>query len=184
MKVQTRRIAGIGLTVALLLLIPLVAMQFTDEVNWKLADFVIMGTVLFGLGLAYELIARRSEKTIYRVAIGIALVSSFLLFWVNAAVGIIGSEGQAVNLLYALVFPVGIIGAFIVKLKAGGMARTLFAMAIVQMLVPVVALIIWPPPAISWSPGVLGVFVLSAFFAILFVVSAWLFRMAETERKA
>lgn len=182
MKVQHRRLAGIGLTVALLLLIPLIAMQFTDEVNWKLSDFAIMGSVLFGLRLLYELIARRSEKTIYRVALGVALAGAFLLFWVNAAVGIIGNEGQSVNLLYGLVFPVGIIGAFLVRLQAGGMARTLFAMAITQMLVPVFVLIVWPPPTISWSPGVLGVFLLSGFFAMLFVASGLLFRMAGKER--
>ena len=30
---------------ALLLLLPLVAMQFTDEVNWSLADFVVFGAL-------------------------------------------------------------------------------------------------------------------------------------------
>jgi hypothetical protein len=181
MKVQIRRLAGIGLTVALILLIPLIAMQFTDEVNWKLSDFVLMGTILFGLGLTYELIARRSEKMMYRVALGVGLAGAFLLFWVNAAVGIIGNEGQTVNFLYGLVFLVGIIGAFSARFQASGMARTLLAMAATQMLVPVVALLIWPPPAISWSPGIMGVFVLSAFFAMLFLVSGLLFRMASRE---
>ena len=60
-----------------------------------------------------------------------------------------------------------------------GMALTLFAAALTQMLVPVIALIIWPPPATSWAPGVFGVFALSAFFAMLFVGSALLFRRAS-----
>ncbi len=179
MTIQNKRLIGMVLTIALLLLIPLIAMQFTDEVNWKLSDFAVMGTVLLGLGLLYELLARKSEKTVYQVAFGVALAGAFLLFWVNAAVGIIGNEGQPANLLYGAVFAVCIVGALLARLQAGGMARTLFAAAFVQMLVPAVALFIWPPPATSWSPSVLGVFVLSGFFAVLFVVSALLFRRAS-----
>jgi hypothetical protein len=59
------------------------------------------------------------------------------------------------------------------------MARALYAMAFAQFLVPVIALIIWPPPVISWAPGVVQVFVLNLFFALLFVLSALLFRRAS-----
>jgi hypothetical protein len=53
----------------------------------------------------------------------------------------------------------------------------LFAAALVQMSVPVIALIVWPQ--ISWGgAGLVGVFVLNAFFAVLFVVSGLLFRRA------
>ncbi len=166
--------------VVLILIIPLVAMQFTEEVNWSLFDFVLMGTILFGVGLAYELIARRSEKkTMYRVAFGVGLVGAFLLFWVNGAVGIIGNEGQPANLMYGVVFAIGFIGSLVARFKSRGMARTLFAAAVAQMLIPIVALIIWPPPVTSWAPSVFSVFVLSAFFAMLFTVSALLFRCAN-----
>jgi len=165
--------------IVLLLMIPLVAMQFTEEVNWDLFDFVLMGAVLFGVGLTYELVARRSEKTVYRIAFGVGLAGAFFLFWVNGAVGIIGNEGQSANLMYGAVFIVGFIGSIISRFKPHGMARTLFATAFVQVLVPVIALLIWPPPTISWAPSVFGVFVLSGFFAMLFVVSALLFRRAN-----
>ena len=178
----TKRLLVWAVVVALLLMIPLVAMQFTEEVNWDLFDFVVMGCLLFGVGLAYELVARRSEKTVYRGAFGVGLAGAFLLFWVNAAVGIIGNEGQPANLLYGGVFAVGFIGSLMARFKPRGMARTLFAAALAQMSVPVIALIIWPPPATSWAPSVVGVFVLSAFFAMLFVVSAGLFRNAARER--
>lgn len=174
-----KRLIVWAVVVALILMIPLVAMQFTAEVNWDLFDFVLMGAVMFGVGLAYELVARRSEKTVYRVAFGVGLAGAFLLFWVNGAVGIIGNEGQPANLLYGAVFAVGLVGSFMARFKPRGMARTLFAAAFAQMLVPVIALLIWPPPATSWSPGVFGVFVLNAFFAMLFVVSALLFRRAS-----
>ena len=172
-----------AVVVALILMIPLVAMKFTEEVNWDLFDFVVAGGLLLGVGLAYELMARRSEKTVYRVAFSIGLAGALLLFWVNGAVGIIGNEGQPANLLYGAVFAVGLIGSLMARFKPRGMARTLFSAALVQMLVPVIALIIWPPPVTSWAPSVFGVFVLSGFFAMLFVVSALLFRRADAVYK-
>jgi hypothetical protein len=176
-----RRLMVWGGVVALILMIPLVAMQFTEEVNWDLFDFVVMGGLLSGLGLAYELIARRSEQTVYRVAFGVGLGAAFLLAWVNGAVGIIGNEGNPANLMYGAVFAVGFIGSLMARFEPRGLARTLFAAALAQMLVPVIALIIWPPQVISWAPGVFGMFVLNAFFAMLFVVSASLFRRAAQE---
>lgn len=167
--------------VALLLSIPLIAMQFTPEVNWDFTDFAIMGTILFGLGFAYELIASRSENTVYRTAFGVGLLGAFLLFWVNAAVGIIGNEGQVANLLYAAVFIVGLAGALISRFKARGMAYTLFTAAAVQMLVPTAAYFIWPPPETSWSPSVFGVFLMSGFFAVLFLLSGVLFNRASRD---
>jgi len=180
MQILTKRLLYWFLGVALLLLIPLIAMQFSSEVNWDFTDFAIMGAVLLGIGLAYELIARRSQKTTYRVAFGLGLLGAFLLFWVNAAVGIIGNEGQTANLLYGAVFVVGLVGALVSRFKARGMFYTLIVAAIVQMLVPVTAYFIWPPPATSWSPSVLGVFVLSGFFALIFLLSGLLFKKAST----
>ena len=181
MKNTAKRISLWAIAIGLLLLIPLLAMKFTEEVNWDVFDFLIMGTVLMGIGLTYELVARRSQKTAYRAAFGMGLLGAFLLFWVNGAVGIIGSENQPANLLYLAVFAFGLIGSVIVRFKARGMARTLFVVTGVQLLIPVVALIIWPPPATSWAPSILGVFLLSAFFALLFATSALLFRQASMQ---
>jgi hypothetical protein len=177
MQDMTRRLIVWAAAVALLLLVPLVAMQVTGEVNWDLFDFVFVGAALFGVGLAYELIARQSRTAVYRVAFAVGLVAAFLLFWVNGAVGIIGSENQPANLLYGAVFAIGLIGSLISRFKPRGMARTLLAAACVQMVVPVFALILWP--RVSWGgAGMFGVFVLNAFFALLFGVSALLFRRA------
>jgi len=169
----------VALGTGMLLLIPLIAMQFSSEVVWNLADFIIAGTLIFGTGAAYKLITRKSEKVTYRVAIGFALITSLSLIWVNGAIGIIGNEGQSANMLYGAVLVVGLIGSFLFRFKSAGMSLTLFAMAVTQMLVPVIALSIWPSPAISWSPSVFGVFIFSAFFALLYVVSALLFRHAS-----
>lgn len=181
MELNAKRIMTWVGAIALLLSIPLIAMQFTSEVNWDIMDFLIMGGILLGIGIVYELMARRSEKTVYRTAFGIGLLGAFLLFWVNGAVGIIGNEGQPANLLFGAVFVVGLIGALISRFKAKGMATTLFVAATVQMLVPMTAYLIWPPPETSWSPSILGVFILSGFFALLFLISGVLFRKASKD---
>ena len=91
MNIQNKRLIGILLTVAFILLLPLIAMQFTDEVDWKLPDFVIMGVLLLGTGLMCELVLRKVKKIKYRVAIcGLLLVALFLI-WAELAVGIFGT---------------------------------------------------------------------------------------------
>lgn len=183
MKIVKKRLIVWVVIITLVLMIPLLAMMFTDEISWDIFDFVIMGTVLFAIGISYELIARKSKRTVYRAAFGTALVGAFLLFWVNSAVGIIGNEGQDVNFLYGSVFVVGFVGSLIARFKSKGMSITLFAVALIQILVPVIALIIWPPPIISWSPSVPKVFLLSVLFSVLFLVSALLFRQADSTKK-
>ena len=91
MITKNKRLTGIVLTVALLLLIPLVAMQFTEEVNWTLSDFVIMGVLLLGTGLLCELVLRKVNKIKYRIAICGALLAALLLIWIELAVGIFGT---------------------------------------------------------------------------------------------
>ena len=126
--------------------------------------------------------AMKTGNTEYKSAIGLTLATPFLLVWVNGAVGVIGNEGNQANLMYFGVIAVGIIGAFIARLEPRGMARALFVTALAQMLVPVIALMIWPPQITSWgAAGVVGVFVLNAFFATLFLGSASLFRHAARE---
>ena len=173
-----KRILRLLAIIAGLLLIPLVAMQFTHEVNWTLSDFFVMGSLLFMAGAAYEIVARRSNKTVYRGAVFLAILGGLLLFWVNAAVGIIGNEDQLVNLLFGLVFLVAVLGSAFVRFKASGMSKVLYATVLIQMAVPAMALLIWPPPATSWSPGIEGVFLLCLFFSMIFAVSAFLFHRA------
>ena len=160
---------------ALILLLPLLAMQFTDQVVWDVADFAIFGALLVGVGVTYELAARMTGDTAYRAAVGVALAAAFLLVWVNGAVGIIGSEDNDANLMYGGVLAVGVIGAIIARFQPRGMARALFATALAQALVAVVALI-----AGLGSPGSgpLEIVALNGFFVALFVGSAWLFREA------
>ena len=126
---------------ALILLLPLFAMQFTDQVVWDVADFAIFGALLVGVGVTFELAARKTGNSAYRSAVGVALAAVFILVWVNGAVGIIGSEDNDANLMYYGVLAVGLIGAFVARFQPRGMARALFATALAQALVAVIALI-------------------------------------------
>ncbi|GAB3870942.1 hypothetical protein GCM10028824_20170 [Hymenobacter segetis] len=173
----TRSITRIALATAFLLLIPLVAMQFTKEVTWTLDDFIIAGILLFGSGLAYTLVARMGGSTTYRVAVGVAVVAGLLLVWGNLAVGFIGSENNPANLLYGGVLAVGIIGAIAARFRPLGMARAMFAAALTQFLVPFVAMAIWKPEA---DLGLVQVLALNTVFAGLWAGSGWLFRRAGT----
>jgi peptidoglycan/LPS O-acetylase OafA/YrhL len=91
MIMQNKRQIIIVLVVALLLLIPLIAMQFTDEVNWTLFDFVVAGVLLLGIGLLCELVMRKVKKIRLRIAICVALLIMLLLIWAELAVGIFRS---------------------------------------------------------------------------------------------
>ncbi len=85
---ENKRFIGILLTVALLLLIPLIAMEFSDEVNWTLLDFIAAGVLLLGTGLMCELVLRKVKKTKHRIAICLAILAMLLLIWAELAVGI------------------------------------------------------------------------------------------------
>jgi hypothetical protein len=74
--------------IAALLLLPVVAMQFTREVNWGAEDFAMAAALLIGGGGLYEVVARLTRDSRRRTAIGIALVAAVLLIWAEAAVGI------------------------------------------------------------------------------------------------
>ena len=85
---QNKRLILIELISATLLLIPLIAMQFSEEVKWTFFDFVIAGILLFGTGLMCELAIRKIKKPKYRIAACATLLSVLLLTWVELAVGI------------------------------------------------------------------------------------------------
>ena len=91
MIMKNKRLIGIVITVALLLLIPLIAMQFTDEVNWTLFDFIVAGVLLLTTGLMCELVIRKVNKIEYRFAICLAILAALLLIWAELAVGIFGT---------------------------------------------------------------------------------------------
>ncbi len=87
---QNKRLIGIILAVALLLFLPLIAMQFTNEVNWSPIDFIVGGVLLLTAGLLCELVIRKVGKK-YRIAICLGILVLLLLLWIEFAVGLFGT---------------------------------------------------------------------------------------------
>lgn len=76
----------------ILLLIPLVAMQFTDEVNWNLSDFVVMGSLCISMGGLFGFISSRMPQR--KRLIGLIISATFLYLWAELAVGIFFNAGS------------------------------------------------------------------------------------------
>ena len=91
MVATNKRLTGILVTVSVILSIPLIAMQFTKEVDWDGRDFAIMGFLLLTTGLSIELVLRKVEKPINRLVICGAILFTFFLIWAELAVGVFGT---------------------------------------------------------------------------------------------
>jgi peptidoglycan/LPS O-acetylase OafA/YrhL len=88
---QNKGLKRIVIIVVLLLLIPLIAMQFTTEVNWNLTDFIVAGILLSSVLLLIYYAKRKLQNSKYKVPIIIALFVMFLLIWAELAVGVFGT---------------------------------------------------------------------------------------------
>ena len=91
MITKNRRLIGIMATITGLLFIPLIAMQFSKEVNWGVFDFIVMGILLLSAGFSCELVLRKVKTTKNRIVICGAILFVFLLVWAELAVGIFGT---------------------------------------------------------------------------------------------
>ena len=160
-----------------LLLVPLVA-----GFPWTLSDYVFAGAVFAIVGGTFELAVRKSGNRWYRGGVAVALATAFLLVWINAAVGIIGSEDIPANLMFIGVIFVALAGAVVARFEATGMARAMILAAAAETLVGVIAFVgrlgAAEPP---FFPGVL---LLIGFFALTWLLSAWLFRQAARANSA
>jgi hypothetical protein len=128
---------------------------------------------------AFKERSNMSARNAYRSAVGVALAAAFLIFWLNGAVGIIGTEDNPANLMFGGVLAVGIIGAIIARFRPHGMARAMVATALAQALVAVIVLIGGLTSPLS---GPVEILALIGFFVALFVGSALLFRYAAREQ--
>lgn len=88
---KNKRLFGIVTTVALLLMIPFIGMQFSNQVNWGMEDFVAAGILLFGTGLACEVILRTVKTKQNRIVFCVVFLIALALIWVELAVGIFGT---------------------------------------------------------------------------------------------
>ncbi len=91
MHTTSRHLLILVAVTGLLLLAPLVAMQFTHEVTWTGADFAAAAVLLIGTGLLFELALRVLHTRRARVAAGAVLAGGLLLVWLELAAGIVGA---------------------------------------------------------------------------------------------
>lgn len=163
------RVIGWG-TIGGLVLLPAVAMQFTAEVNWTAEDFIAASVMLGGVGLAFEMAVRASGSAAYRAGAAVALALCLLLLWANAAVGIVGSEDEPVNLWFNLIPLFALFGAIGARFRARGMAAAMAATAAAQVLV-------------GTGLQLAGHFtwVFTGIWAAGWLFSAWLFRKAAKQ---
>jgi hypothetical protein len=158
---------------AVLWLLPLVAKQFTAEMQWSVGDFVAWAVMLAVAAGIYELGTRLSRNASYRLAMGIAAATGFFVTWVNLAVGIIGDEDNPLNQMYFAVLGVGLLGAVLARFRPLGMWRALLATAFAQFAVALVALALGEMT-----------FVLTMFLVAAWLGSANLFKRAAEEQAA
>lgn len=72
-------------------MIPVVAMQFTKEVNWTASDFVIMGALLFATAFAVDFVLKKVKTFKSRMILVFGILALLILIWAEMAVGIFGS---------------------------------------------------------------------------------------------
>lgn len=86
-----KRLLCILATAAFLLFIPYAVMKLTGEVKWSSFDFVVVGMLLFGAGLAIEIALRLVTKFEYRIAACVGILILLAVVWAELAVGLIGT---------------------------------------------------------------------------------------------
>lgn len=158
-----------------ILAIPLVAMQYTDEVAWTTFDFIVAGGMLGAAALTYELTTMNKVSLAYRAAVALAVGTAFMLVWANGAVGVLGDEDNAANLLLLGVFAAGFIGTIAAGLQPARMAHAMSATACAQIAVALIALIL------SWGTPL--EVALTAAFSLGWFASAFLFHVAARGQK-
>jgi hypothetical protein len=88
---KTKRLTVILLAATLLLLLPLLGMQFSQEVNWDLFDFIVAAILLYGTSLIIEMVLRKVKGNQKRLIICAIILGALFLFWAELAVGVFGS---------------------------------------------------------------------------------------------
>ncbi len=154
---------------ALLLLLPLVAMQFTNEVNWSGSDFLVFGLMLAAAGGCIDFAARTMPNRAYLAGAALAVLTGFLMLWANAAVGIIGNESHPANLLFVGILAVGALGALLARGRPHGMVRAMAATAVAQVLVGIAVPLL----------GLGHIWPVTILFTALWLTSAGLFHHAS-----
>jgi hypothetical protein len=121
----------------------------------------------------------KTADSTYRLALGLAFATALLLLFGIGALGIIG-EGGRPDRVYLAVLAVLAVGSVAARLRPRGMAMTLAAAALAQIVMTLVAM--FTETAAVKAASIFDIIGINAMYAILFGVSAWLFRRANAQR--
>ena len=161
-----RNLISLAAVVAALLLIALIGDRTLPGWNWGRLDYAFAAALLYGSGLAFLWASGGARQFWFTTAVGLAVLGSFALVWVNLAVGILGSEDNPLNLLFFGVLAVLLAGAALARLQPRAMAFVMLATALAQLLAAVVAAGLAGWQADARLPLV------SAFFCLFWLASA------------
>src|ERR1051326_4856376 len=153
------------------LMVPLVASRLVKDWNWSAGSFVFVYFVFFAVGMAFALIARKMGVWSYKVGVGVALFSGFGLAW--STMVHVADSGHPERFVYHSVLVVGLVGALVSRLKARGLAYTLFAMAATYAMIAVI-LPSGAPPDLARNMAMGHVV-----FVVMLIASGLLFRHAS-----
>lgn len=154
----------------ILLLTPAVMMQFDDGWHWTIGSFLLVGTLLGGLMLLYELAERASQSRAFRAGIALVLVTSLLIVWTT----IVRDDGNGIG--YFLIVMAAGVGAFAAWLQPAGMARTTFGVAAMQVLLGLA--IATAPVTTRVAGAAFQALSFNMVFAVLWLVAALCFHAA------
>ncbi len=159
------------LTALGLWLTPLIAMAFTDEVNWSVMDFLVFGAILLAACGAIEWARQHSSRPSYLLGVAVAVAAAFLLVMAQGAVGLLGDGDDPLNLLFMVAPAIAVIGSGLVRGRARPMSRVMAAAALLHALAGLAAL------AAGWQEA----WIATAPFVGLWLLSAWLLRLAKAQ---
>lgn len=152
---------------AILMILPIMLMGGVDDPG----ALVMLGGMVVILGAGYELAMRVPAQLAYRTGMGVGVLAALMLIWINLAVGIIGSEDNPQNLIYAGVVTVALSGAILTRFRPRAMAWAMAAAAAAQAAVFTFA----------WIAGWQFTGPITVFFGALWLIAALLFRRAAHE---
>lgn len=151
-------------------MVPVVAAQFVEDWHWGVGGFVRVYLLFFVTGMLIALIARRMGVWSYKAGVGVASVAALALGWSTMVQ--MADSGHPERLWYLSVLLVGFIGSCLARLKASGLAVTLFTMAAVLALISVML------PSRAPSEPALRMAIGHGVYVALFAASGLLFRRA------
>jgi len=71
------------------LLIPLIAMRFTNEVAWQIGDFIVAGALLLSSAYLYEIVTKKLNSNLKKALVGVTVFVSLTLVWVSLATDLV-----------------------------------------------------------------------------------------------